>query len=81
MGGRRNFLSEKHTLKYLRQGEVINPNLASRDSWSQWEKTDRRSIVDRAEDKINSLIKKNKAQPLKDDQIVELKKVIQAYSK
>jgi trimethylamine:corrinoid methyltransferase-like protein len=81
MEGSRNFLAEKHTLKYLREGEVIHPNLASRDSWTQWEKTSMSSIVDRAEEKANFLIDESPSQPLEDRQLEEFTKVIQAYKK
>jgi trimethylamine:corrinoid methyltransferase-like protein len=85
MEGSRNFLAEKHTLKFLREGEVIHPNLASRDSWTQWEKTSRSSIVDRAEEKANFLIDVSPSQPLEDRHLKEFTKeftkVIQAYKK
>ena len=48
MRGSHNFLAEKHTIKYLHQGEVFNPQLAVRDSWSQWEKGGRRSMIEDA---------------------------------
>ena len=80
MDGPRNFLSEKHTLKYLREGEIIHPKLAARDSWSQWEKTARSSIVARAAEKADSLVKESSVQSLEKDQIAELENVIQTFN-
>jgi trimethylamine--corrinoid protein Co-methyltransferase len=79
MEGPRNFLSEKHTLKYLRKGEVLNPQLAVRDSWSQWEKNDRKSIIDKAEDRMKSFFEECDIEPLTEIQKKEMKRVIQAY--
>jgi trimethylamine--corrinoid protein Co-methyltransferase len=81
MDGSHNFLAEKHTLKYLREGEVIHPNLALRNSWSQWEKTSRSSIIDQAEEKATKLIEESPSNPLEDRQLEEFRKVIQAYKK
>jgi len=80
MDGPRNFFSEKHTRKYLRQGEVLNPILAFRDGWSTWENSDRKSIIDRAEDQVNFLLQDIKTQTLSDNQINELMRVIQGFS-
>jgi len=81
MGKSRNFLGEKHTVQYLRGGEVLSTKLAARDSWSQWEKGGRESIIDRAEAKVKDILKTHEVPSLEDEQIAEMKKVIKNYNK
>lgn len=76
MDGPRNFLSEKHTRKYLRDGEVISPILATRESWYQWINSNQVSIVEKAQDKVKSLLENNTYQPLSEFQRIEIEKVI-----
>jgi trimethylamine--corrinoid protein Co-methyltransferase len=77
----RNYLAEKHTIQYLRNGEVLTPPLAVRDSWSQWEKSGRLGLEARAENKAEKLLNDHEIPPLSDDQIAELEKVILAFSR
>jgi len=81
MGKSRNFLGEKHTVQYLRGGEVLSTKLAARDSWSQWEKGGRESIIDRAEAKAKDILETHEVPSLEDEQIAEMKKVIENYNK
>ena len=76
----RNFLGEKHTIQYLRRGEVLSTRLAERDSWSQWEKGGREGIVDRAESTAQIILENHEVHPLEDGQIAEMKKVIANFS-
>jgi len=78
MDGSRNFLAEKHTVRYLRGGEVLRTKLAGRNSWAEWETTGRPEIVKRAEKKALELLADHKVEPLSEDQETALREVIRA---
>ena len=78
MGGARNFLAERHTVQYLRRGEVLRTKLAGRDSWAEWEKAGRQGIVERAEEKVLELLANHEVEPLSEEQEAALKEVIRA---
>ena len=50
INGPGNYIAEKHTVKYLRGGEITITDLADRSGWSGWENAGRPSILDREED-------------------------------
>jgi len=79
MQGTRNFLAEKHTLKYLRRGEVLRTSLASRESWSQWQEGGAVSLWKKADQKADHLIQQHEVIPLEKQQVAELEKVIGSY--
>jgi trimethylamine--corrinoid protein Co-methyltransferase len=76
----RNFLAERHTIKHLRTGEVLNIKLAVRDGWSQWEKSGRQSITERAVNQAEKILETHEIPPLDSTQIEELNRVVQKYS-
>ena len=69
----RNFLGEKHTIHYLRSGEVLTPRLAVRDTWTQWDQGERKSILEHAEEKTAEILQTHSIPPLVESQIIELK--------
>jgi trimethylamine--corrinoid protein Co-methyltransferase len=79
MDGPRNYLSEKHTIKYLRAGEVLTPALAFRNSWTQWEDSGQEDIALRAEEKAISIVNQSKPPELTDNQKQEVERVIKAF--
>jgi trimethylamine--corrinoid protein Co-methyltransferase len=79
MNGSRNFLAERHTLNYLRSGEVLQTSLVTRESWSQWDGDGRQSIIERSERKAHQLLSSNEISALEDHQISEMNKVIQSF--
>ena len=79
MSSSHNYLAEKHTIKTLRNGEVLNPNLAVRDSWSQWEENGFKDIVKEAEESGNLIINHHEINPLSDDILSEMRNVIRLY--
>jgi trimethylamine--corrinoid protein Co-methyltransferase len=78
MDGSRNFLAEMHTVRYLRQGELLQPRLARRDSYAEWEAAGRRGLVEAAEEKVRQLLATHEAPPLSEEQRVALRDVIRA---
>jgi trimethylamine--corrinoid protein Co-methyltransferase len=78
MDGARNFLAEQHTVRYLRQGEVLQTKLAARDAWAEWETAGRQGIVERAEERALALLAAHEAEPLTEEQQAALADVIRA---
>jgi trimethylamine--corrinoid protein Co-methyltransferase len=79
MDGPRNFLAEEHTVKYLRRGEILRPQLALRDTWSQWEDSGKRNILEYAQVRAADLLSKHEVQPLSEKQISEMLEVIKRF--
>lgn len=80
MDDTRNFLAEDHTIKYLRDGEVLLPELAGRESWDEWQVSQRQSLVERAHAKVEQLLAQHEVPPLSDEQISALDDVIRLYN-
>ena len=73
MDGPRNFLSERHTVRYLRGGEIAIPALAERRSgWI--EETD--TMVMRAQAKTEKLLCEHQVEPLEAAQEKELDAIL-----
>jgi trimethylamine--corrinoid protein Co-methyltransferase len=77
MDGSKNFLAEPHTVKYLRGGEILRPQFALRDTWSQWENEGKKNQIEQATAKVNHLLENHEVPPLSENQTEELLKVIQ----
>jgi len=76
MNGARNFLGQKHTVKFMRQGEVLQPRLAKREGWSEWESAGRQGVVERAAERAAELIATHQVPPLSEQQLAALQEVI-----
>lgn len=79
MDGRQNFLAEKHTIKYLRSGEILRSELAFRDTWSQWEDKGQPKLVEWAHSKAAGILTKHEVSPLSDLQISAMMEIIQTF--
>jgi trimethylamine--corrinoid protein Co-methyltransferase len=76
MGGPRNYLSEPHTVRYLRAGEVLLTRLAERGGWAG-DRAERGGIVERAQAEAERLLAEHAAVPLSADQERELDAIMQ----
>ncbi|MCJ7701916.1 MAG: trimethylamine methyltransferase family protein [Anaerolineales bacterium] len=79
MNGSQNYLAQKHTVQYLRRGEILDTQLAARETWSQWDKAGRQDILDRAQEKANNLGVHHEVPPLRGEQIAELERLIRVF--
>ena len=77
MKGTHNYLGQKHTLRYLRSGEVLLTVLAERGSWETWEINGRSGMVERAQAEANHIIQNHKVDPLSTEQEHELDEILQ----
>ena len=78
MGGPRNFIGQKHTVRYLRSGEVLQTRLAGREGWGEWEAAGRRGILERGAERAAELLAGHQAPPLNPGQLAEMERVIRA---
>jgi trimethylamine:corrinoid methyltransferase-like protein len=76
MDGRHNFLSEEHTVRYLRSGEMLPTRLAERRSWDMWEQSGRQSLSERAQAEAEHLLATHEIPPLSEEQEKELDEIM-----
>lgn len=81
MDGSHNFLGQKHTLKYLKSGEVLMTKLSNRDTWEHWEAGGRQGLVERAQAEAERILAEHQVEPLEDAQLRELDTVMAAAEK
>ncbi len=78
MAGTRNFLGQKHTLRYLKSGEVSMTRLAERGSWETWEKNGRQGLSDHARAEAERILREHQVEPLEEAQTRELEAILDA---
>lgn len=78
MDGPRNFLGQRHTLRYLRAGEVLYTRLAERRGWDEWARTGGEGMAERAQTEAERLLAEHEVPPLTADQERELEEIVQA---
>ncbi len=76
MNSSHNFLGQKHTMRYLRAGEVLLTSLAERGSWESWESDNRKGMAERAQAEADSILKNHEVPPLSLDQERELDEIL-----
>lgn len=82
MDGTRNFLSQKHTMKHLRAGEMALTKLAERNSWDTWEeKLERKQMADHAVNEAERILREHVVPPLEPQQEKELDRIMAAAEK
>jgi trimethylamine--corrinoid protein Co-methyltransferase len=77
MDGSRNFLTELHTVRYLRAGEVLITSLAERRDWDAWDQAGREGMAERAQMKAERLLAEHQVPPLSSAQERELDGIMQ----
>ncbi|OGO81400.1 MAG: hypothetical protein A3K41_04835 [Chloroflexi bacterium RIFOXYD12_FULL_57_15] len=78
MDGSHNFLGQKHTMKYLKSGEVLMTKLAERGTWESWEKDGRPDLASRAQAEAEKILREHQVAPLEENQERELDKILSA---
>ncbi len=81
MGSSHNFLGQKHTMKYLKAGELYLTHLAERTSWDSWEQSDRKGQADRAQEQAEVILRDHQVAPLEPVQEQELDTILAAAQK
>jgi trimethylamine--corrinoid protein Co-methyltransferase len=75
MDGSRNFLGQRHTVRYLQAGEVLLPHLADRRTWEEWNREGGIGIIEQAQVEVKRLLIEHEVPPLTEDQEQELEKI------
>ncbi len=78
MDGPRNFLSQPHTVRYLRAGEILITRLAQRGSWEEWGRSGRPTMASQAQEQADHLLATHEVPPLETAQENELDAIMQA---
>lgn len=81
MNGSRNFLGQKHTMKYLKAGEVALTRLAERGTWENWESESRKGFLERTQAEAEKILREHIVPPLEDVQEKELNQIMAAAEK
>jgi len=76
MAGKRNFLAQKHTSRYLRGGEVLLTHLAERRTWEIWEREGRQGIAERAQVDAERILADHQVAQLDEDQERTLEEIM-----
>jgi trimethylamine--corrinoid protein Co-methyltransferase len=78
MNGTHTFMGQKHTVRYLRGGEVLITELAERRPWEMWEREGREGMCERAQSKALHLLATHEVPPLSPEQERELDAILDA---
>ena len=78
MASTRNYLGQKHTMKYLKSGEIFITRLAQRSSWETWENGGRQGLMARAQDEAELILREHQVTPLDMNQERELDAILSA---
>jgi trimethylamine---corrinoid protein Co-methyltransferase len=81
MNGPRNFLSQKHTTRTLKGGEVFITKLADRSSWETWETGGRRDLAEQAQAESERILREHLVEPLGEDHEMALDEIMSAAEK
>ena len=81
MDSTRNYLGQKHTMKYLKAGEVAMTKLAERSNWEAWERGGKHSALDRAQAETGRILREHQVPPLEEAQENELDALLAAAQK
>jgi trimethylamine--corrinoid protein Co-methyltransferase len=76
MDGSRNFLEQRHTVRYLRGGEMLSTRLAERQAWDEWEQAGREGMAERAQAEAERLLAEHQVPPLAEEQEQELTRIM-----
>ena len=76
MRGERNYLTELHTVKYLRSGEIYLDDLAERGSFQEWEAVGKPDLAHKAQAKAEKILEEHLVPPLDSYKNKELDKII-----
>jgi trimethylamine--corrinoid protein Co-methyltransferase len=77
MDGQRNYLGQRHTVRYLRAGEVLIPRLANWRTWEDWNRTGREGIARRSQAEAERLLGEHRVPPLASEQERELDRILE----
>jgi len=78
MQGEHNFLTQRHTVDYLKGGELLLHTLGVRNSFEEWEKSGRVGLAEHAQAEADRILAEHVVPPLDEAQERELDAIFQA---
>ncbi|MFM8322163.1 MAG: trimethylamine methyltransferase family protein [Chloroflexota bacterium] len=78
MAEEHNFLTQRHTSRYLRSGEVLLTKLAERGPWDSWEQKGRQGMAERAQAEAERILANHSVAPLEAAQERALDEILAA---
>jgi trimethylamine--corrinoid protein Co-methyltransferase len=81
MNSSRNFLGQKHTMKYLKNGEMFVTELAERGNWESWDTGGRRGLAEQAQAESERILREHEVEPLDESQVKELNTIMASAEK
>jgi trimethylamine---corrinoid protein Co-methyltransferase len=81
MNGSHNFLGQKHTMQYLKSGEMMMTRLAERGTWENWEEGGRLGLLEHAQAEAERILREHQVEPLEAAQVKELDAIMVAAEK
>jgi len=78
MNSSRNFIGERHSVRYLRAGEILFDTLGDRRTFAEWDRDGRKGLAENAQDEVDRILAEHQVPPLDDAQERELDKIMQA---
>lgn len=81
MVGSKNFVGQKHSVKYLRNGEILYTLLGERRTFVEWARTGHESMADRAQAEVERILVEHEVPPLLPEQEKELDQIMAAAVK
>ena len=79
LGPKGNYLAEEHTLKYLGKGEHWEPEISVREQYENWRKKGMKDVIQRAHEKVESILNSHIVDALPGYADREIKKVIEIF--
>lgn len=70
------FLTQEHTIKYLRDGEIFIPKLGFDNSWNEWEALGQKDIRLKAKETVQEILKNDCLEPLPREIDREINKIV-----
>jgi len=77
MNGSRNFLGQKHSIEFMRNGEIYFTKLAERGAWESWDREGRKGMGERAQVEAERLLAEHEVPPLSKEQEDELDRLME----
>jgi len=59
MNGSRNFLGNRHTVKYLKGGEILLTRLAERGTWESWNDNEQKGMAENAQSEAERILREH----------------------
>lgn len=78
MDGPGTFVAEKHTVDYLRAGEIMLSALGERRSFNEWDLAGREGMAERAQAEVERILAQHEVPPLAMNQEKELERIMRA---